>query len=179
MPRNYPGSKKDKNKFDTTYGKALHPKVACTEEVFELLCAAIGRLGDCSVARRMIGLSNDEYAQWVKKYPERIEAAMIEGDKHRVGTAMKLLEKAASTAMLLDDPVMMLSVARVIAPELVVYPVEAEKARARQDYAAPAVALQISDSMAGLGQRLQDSLKAQALSAPENVIPSIREISED
>ena len=124
MPRNY---SKDKYKFDTTFGKALHPKVACTEEVFDLLVAAIGRVGDCSVARRMIGLSNDEYAQWVKKYPERIEAAMIAGDKHRVGTAMKLLEKAATTAMLLDDPVMMLSVARVIAPELVVYPVEAEK----------------------------------------------------
>ena len=148
--------------YRTTYGRALHPKVAGTREVFDLLLAAIRQIGDVSVARRMIGLSNEDMSYWTRTAPAEIDAAVIIGDKLRVKTAMALLEKAGKTAMLLDDVPAMIAVAKIIAPELTVYPVEAERARARQDYSSPAVAVQISENMSGLGVRLQEALKVQS-----------------
>ncbi len=155
----------DRSRFK--FARKLHPQVVATRGSFEMLKAAVRKLGDLTVARRMVGISQKDMEELDAKWPGELEEAVIEGDKNRITTAITLLETARGVAMMCEDAETMLAVGRVIAPELFVYPAEAERQRARQEFAQPSIALQINQAMPQLGAKLQEALKSSVV--PEDL----------
>lgn len=125
-----------------------------------LLVAALEQTGDLSVARRYSGLTSDDLKDALARNPTlqaELDEAQRKGDERRVDNAIELIRNAQSIAIATQDVAMMLETAKVIAPELYVYPVEREKARARKE-GGPDSLVQVNVGLGELASRLQEAI---------------------
>jgi hypothetical protein len=90
-------------------------------------------------------------------------AAIAAHDQVRIKDYKKIMQRAKEMALITDDVGDMLAVAQIVAPELAVYPVERQRARAKADYAQPPMAVQINVGLTDLAERLQKALKEKTV----------------
>lgn len=118
--------------------------------------------GDISLSRRMTGLTGDDLKVLTEKYPDfqqKMDDAEMEGKEQRLKQGLALIQKANSLAMVCDKPAEMLEVAKIISPEIAVYPVEKERARAKAEHLTSINASSVNNALADLAIRLQNALK--------------------
>jgi hypothetical protein len=125
-----------------------------------LLIEALKQTGDLSVARRYAGLTNDDLKTALARNPglqAELDSARRIGDERRIDNALQLIQNAQSIAIATQDVPGMLEVAKTIAPELYVYPVEREKARAKKE-GGPDSLVQVNVGLGELASRLQEAI---------------------
>lgn len=142
--------------------KLLPQPVARSETAAKYFLECLRGTGDTSLSRRMTGITGDDIKVLCAKYPEfqqRMDDAEMEGKEQRLQQGLALIQKANSLAMVCEKPIEMLEVARVIAPEVAVYPVEKERARAKAEHLTAINVSSVNNALADLAVRLQKALK--------------------
>ena len=132
------------------------------EKAWEYFLAVLKGTGDINLARRMTGLANDDLKVQIAKHSqEEVDMAELQGKEQRLKQGLDLLNKAHSVAMICEKPADMLQIANIIAPEVTVYPIERERARAKAEFSQGDNQKQINSALADLAQKLQNALKGE------------------
>jgi hypothetical protein len=142
--------------------KLLPAGVARSETAAKYFLECLRGTGDVSLSRRMTGITSDDIKILCAKYPEfqqKMDDAEMQGKETRLKQGLELIQKAHSLATVCEKPLEMLEVARVIAPEVAVYPVEKERARAKAEHLTSVNATSVNNALADLAIRLQQALK--------------------
>ena len=126
----------------------------------DIFLDALSKMGSVELARNYTGITKEELS---KIDDASIVAAKSAFEKYRIDSALKLINRSRDIALLTENVSDMLTVAGMLAPELVVHPQESARARAKAEHASPQTAIQINVGMAELGERLQEALRKQSI----------------
>lgn len=142
----------------------LPPGMARSKTALRHYIAALKVLGDEGIALKMTGMSHDDLKVASAEFPElasTIPDAKLEGVEHRLEQGIELMEKARSIAMITENVGQMLEIAKIISPEIAVYPKERETARAKAEQLQSNNAVQVNIALADLASKLQKTLKEE------------------
>lgn len=142
--------------------KHLEPQLAHSETALEYFLECLKGTGDQSLSRRMTGISTDDLKILAVRFPEKyaeISEAEMYGKEERLKQGLELLKKSHSVSMICENVKDMLEVAKILAPEVAVYPIERERARAKAEHATPSNQIQLNVALSDLAGRLQQALK--------------------
>lgn len=148
------------NALLNTRTKHLAKSAALSDRNIGLLLETLAQTGNLSIARRYAGMTSDDVKLALASRPElqaEVNEATRLGDEHRIDNAVALIKQAQSIAIVTEDVPAMLEVAKTIAPELYVYPVERERARARRE-GGPDSLVQVNVGLGELASRLQEAI---------------------
>lgn len=149
------------------YKALLPPVIARDQTALKHYIAALEVLGDEEISLKITGMSRDDLKIASGRFPdiaEKIPGAKLKGIEHRLQEGIELMKKAKSVAMITENVGQMIEIAKIISPEVTVYPREREVARAKAEQLQSNNALQVNVALADLAGKLQKTLKDDAAS---------------